>query len=224
MKTTSIMIVGVGGQGTLLASKLLGNVLIAQGYDVKLSEVHGMSQRGGSVVTYVKYGDKVYSPIVDQGEADYILSFEILESARWISYLKEGGDSVRPQGGLRAQAQSAQPQDAPETRDRAERQARGGVLLTNTQKTWPMPVITGAMEYPEGIVEKLSAMAEVQAVDALKLAEQAGSPKAVNVVLIGVLSKRMDIPEEAWIKAIEETVPAKFLELNKKAFRLGREA
>ena len=170
--TTSIMIVGVGGQGTLLASKLLGNVLIARGYDVKLSEVHGMSQRGGSVVTYVKYGDKVYSPVVDQGEADYILSFEILESARWISYLKEGG-----------------------------------VLLTNTQKTWPMPVITGAMEYPEGIVEKLSAMADVQAVDALKLAEQAGSPKAVNVVLIGVLSRRMDIPEEAWIKAIEETVP-----------------
>ena len=75
MNTTSIMIVGVGGQGTLLASKLLGNVLIAQGYDVKLSEVHGMSQRGGSVVTYVRYGDKVYSPIVDQGEADYILSF-----------------------------------------------------------------------------------------------------------------------------------------------------
>jgi indolepyruvate ferredoxin oxidoreductase beta subunit len=159
------------------------------GYDVKMSEIHGMSQRGGSVSTQVRYGDKVYSPIVDQGEADYILSFEILESARWISYLKQGG-----------------------------------VLLTNTQKTWPMPVITGAADYPEGIVEKLSAMADVQAVDALKLAEQAGSPKAVNVVLIGVLSKRMDIPEEAWIKAIEETVPAKFLELNKKAFELGRQA
>ena len=187
--TTSIMIVGVGGQGTLLASKLLGNVLIAQGYDVKLSEVHGMSQRGGSVVTYVKYGEKVYSPIVDQGEADYILSFEILESARWISYLKEGG-----------------------------------VLLTNTQKTWPMPVITGAMAYPEGIVEKLSAKADVLAVDALALAEQAGSPKAVNVVLIGVLSKLMDIPEEAWQKAIDETVPARFLEMNKKAFALGRNA
>ena len=94
MKTTSIMIVGVGGQGTLLASKLLGNVLLGAGYDVKLSEVHGMSQRGGSVVTYVRYGDKVYSPIVDQGEADYILSFEILESARWISYLKRGGKLI----------------------------------------------------------------------------------------------------------------------------------
>lgn len=189
MKTTSIMIVGVGGQGTLLASKLLGNVLIAQGYDVKLSEVHGMSQRGGSVVTYVRYGDAVYSPIVDQGEADVILSFEILESARWISYLKKGGK-----------------------------------LLTNTQKTWPMPVITGAAAYPEHIVEKLSAMADVTALDALALAEQAGSAKAVNVVLIGALSKQMDIPKDAWIKAIEETVPQKFLELNKKAFQLGRQA
>ena len=189
MKTTSIMIVGVGGQGTLLASKLLGNVLLRQGYDVKLSEVHGMSQRGGSVVTYVKYGDKVYSPIVDQGEADYILSFEILESARWISYLKKGGK-----------------------------------LITNTQETWPMPVITGAMAYPEGIVEKIGAMADVQAVDALKLAEQAGSPKAVNVVLIGVLSKMMDIPEAAWLEALEQTVPPRFLELNKKAFALGRDA
>jgi len=187
MKTTSIMIVGVGGQGTLLASKLLGNVLLKQGYDVKLSEVHGMSQRGGSVVTYVRYGDKVYSPIVDQGEADYILSFEILESARWISYLKEGGR-----------------------------------LITNTQKTWPMPVITGAVPYPENIVEKLSAMADVTAVDALKLAEEAGSSKAVNVVLIGVLSKLMDIPEAVWLQAIDETVPQKFLELNKRAFALGR--
>lgn len=183
------MIVGVGGQGTLLASKLLGNVLTGQGYDVKLSEVHGMSQRGGSVVTYVKYGEKVYSPIVDQGEADYILSFEILESARWISYLKKGGK-----------------------------------LITNTQKTWPMPVITGAMEYPEGIVEKLSQKADVLAVDALKLATEAGSAKAVNVVLIGVLSKIMDIPEAAWLEALEATVPARFLELNKKAFALGRQA
>ena len=189
MKTTSIMIVGVGGQGTLLASKLLGNVLLKQGYDVKLSEVHGMSQRGGSVVTYVKYGDKVYSPIVDQGEADYILSFELLESARWISYLKKGGK-----------------------------------LLTNTQKTWPMPVITGAAEYPKDIARKLADKADVVALDALPLAEQAGSAKAVNVVLIGVLSRRMDIPEAAWIKAIEETVPARFLELNKKAFALGRQA
>ena len=187
MKTTSIMIVGVGGQGTLLASKLLGNVLLQQGFDVKLSEVHGMSQRGGSVVTYVRYGEKVYSPVVDQGEADYILSFELLESARWISYLKKDGR-----------------------------------LITNTHQTPPMPVITGAAVYPENIVEKLSAQAEVIALDALPMAEAAGSAKAVNVVLIGVLSKLLPFPEEVWMKAIEETVPAKFLELNTQAFAAGR--
>ena len=94
METKSIMIVGVGGQGTLLASRILGNVFLAQGYDVKVSEVHGMSQRGGSVVTYVKYGEKVYSPVVELGEADVIISFEQLECARWLPYLKKGGKLV----------------------------------------------------------------------------------------------------------------------------------
>ena len=94
MKTTSIMIVGVGGQGSLLASKLLGQLLGDEGYDVKVSEVHGMSQRGGSVVTYVRYGDKVYSPIVTEGEADYIISFEKLEAARYAAFLKTDGQMV----------------------------------------------------------------------------------------------------------------------------------
>ena len=189
MKTTSIMIVGVGGQGTLLASKLLGNVLLRQGFDVKLSEVHGMSQRGGSVVTYVRFGDKVYSPVVDLGEADYILSFELLESARWIAHLKKGGH-----------------------------------LVTNTHKTPPMPVITGAAQYPADIVEKLRARADGVALDALPLAEQAGSARAVNVVLIGVLSKLMPLDESVWREAIAETVPKKFLEANLRAFALGRDA
>lgn len=187
MKTTSIMIVGVGGQGTLLASKLLGNVLLSQGYDVKVSEVHGMSQRGGSVVTYVRFGEKVYSPVVDLGEADYILSFELLESARWIGYLKKGGR-----------------------------------LITNTHRTPPMPVITGAAEYPSNIEARLRELADVTALEAMPLAEQAGSAKAVNVVLVGVLSRSMDIPEENWLRAIEETVPPKFVELNRRAFLLGR--
>lgn len=90
----SIMIVGVGGQGTLLASRILGNLFINQGYDVKVSEVHGMSQRGGSVVTYVKFGEKVQSPIIDKGEADIILAFEELEAYRYLSYLKKGGTIV----------------------------------------------------------------------------------------------------------------------------------
>lgn len=187
--TKSMMIVGVGGQGSLLASRLIGNVLLSYGYDVKLSEVHGMSQRGGSVVTYVKYGEKVYSSIVDKGEADYIISFELLEAARYLPFLKKGGK-----------------------------------IVTSTQTITPMPVITGAMDYPADLAKKLQEKAEVTAIDALALAEQAGSPKAANVVLMGKLSAMTDIPEEVWNKALEQTVPAKFLELNKKAFALGRNA
>ena len=144
--TKNIMIVGVGGQGTLLASKLLGYVLMQQGYDVKVSEVHGMSQRGGSVVTYVRFGDKVYSPVIDKGEADYILSFEKLEALRWIEYLKIGGQ-----------------------------------IITNTQEVDPMPVITGAMQYPDNIIEKLeSAGAKVDAKDFLSIAERSEERRVGN--------------------------------------------
>lgn len=189
METKNIMIVGVGGQGSLLASKLLGHLLMSAGYDVKVSEVHGMSQRGGSVVTYVRYGECVNSPIIDQGEADYIISFELLEAARWLPYLKHNGK-----------------------------------IITNTQKTDPMPVISGNAEYPEGLVEKMQATgAFVDAIDALKIAEEAGSSKAVNIVLMGRLSKYFSFDEGAWQKSIEECVPAKFLELNRKAFKLGHD-
>ena len=186
--TKSIMIVGVGGQGSLLASRLLGNVLLAQGFDVKVSEVHGMSQRGGSVVTYVKYGDEVFSPVIENGEADVIISFEQLEAARWLSYLKIGGH-----------------------------------LIVSTQKSNPMPVITGAATYPEDILGKLrNSGVDVIPVDALSLAEEAGSVKASNVVLMGVLSTKMGFDDKLWQDAIEQCVPAKFLELNKKAFELGK--
>lgn len=185
----NIMIVGVGGQGSLLASKLLGHLLLSEGYDVKVSEVHGMSQRGGSVVTYVRFGDKVYSPVIDKGQADYIVSFELLEAARYVEFLKSDGR-----------------------------------IVVNTQTIDPMPVIIGAAEYPENLVEKMGAKGfKVDAMDCLSLAEEAGSSKAVNLVLMGKLSQFFDeIPEEKWIKAIEECVPAKFVELNKKAFALGR--
>ena len=190
METKSIMIVGVGGQGSLLASRLLGNVLLAQGYDVKVSEVHGMSQRGGSVVTYVKYGDKVYSPVVEKGEADAVISFELLEAARCLPYLKKGGR-----------------------------------LVTSTQQIDPMPVVTGAAQYPENLVAKIKAAGvDVVAVDALALAERAGSAKAANVVLMGALAARLDYPEELWLNALEQCVPPKFLELNRRAFALGKEA
>ncbi len=185
----NVMIVGVGGQGSLLASKLLGHVVMQAGYDVKVSEVHGMSQRGGSVVTYVKYSDeKVWSPVINEGEADIIISFELLEAARWVSFLKEGG-----------------------------------TLVVNNQEIAPMPVITGTAAYPEDIAGKLrSSGVNLKLVDALALALEAGSAKATNVVLMGAVANAMDFPEEMWQKAIDECVPQKFLELNRKAFALGR--
>lgn len=187
--TKNIMIVGVGGQGSLLASKLLGYLLLTEGFDVKVSEVHGMSQRGGSVVTYVRFGERVYSPIIDRGQANVIVSFEKLEAARYVEYLKDGGQ-----------------------------------ILTNTQEIDPMPVITGAAQYPDNLVERLTELGiKVDAMDCLTLAQQAGSVKAVNIVLMGRLSTYFpEIPEEKWLSAIEACVPAKFLELNKKAFALGR--
>ena len=170
--TKSIMIVGVGGQGTLLASRLLGNALISQGLDVKISEVHGSS---------------VDSPIIEKGEADIILSFEELEAARWLPYLKTTGK-----------------------------------MIVNTQRIDPMPVITGAAEYPSGIIESLrSAGADIVAVDALSIALAAGNAKAVNVALIGVMAKSTDIQYDVWVDTIKTTVPSKFLELNLKAFDLG---
>lgn len=183
----SVIIVGVGGQGTLLASRLLGNAMVNEGFDVKVSEVHGMSQRGGSVETYVRYGEKVDSPIINKGEADVVLAFEQLEAARYLPYLKKGGH-----------------------------------MIMNTQQIDPMPVITGSAKYPQDIENKIRDMGvNVLAVNALELAEKAGSQKAVNVVLIGALASRLDVDREVWINSIKETVPEKFLEMNLKAFELG---
>ena len=185
--TTNIMIVGVGGQGSLLASKLLGQLLVAGGYDVKVSEVHGLSQRGGSVVTYVKYGEKVHSPIICDGEADFIVSFEKIEAARWINCLKPDGK-----------------------------------IIVNLQQMDPMPVITGAAVYPENVLEELKENGVyVDSLDALTIAEQAGSSKAVNIVLMGRLAKHLDISYDRWIQEIEKAVKPKFIEINKKAFELG---
>lgn len=186
----SVMIVGVGGQGTLLASRVLGSAMLSQGVDVKVSEVHGMSQRGGSVVTYVRYGDKVYSPIIAQGEADVLLAFEALEAARYLQWLKPDG-----------------------------------TVIVNTQQMDPMPVVTGVAEYPKDILGKVQEQGvKMVALDALGMAEQAGSAKAVNVVLIGAMAKKLDLPKEVWIDTIQETVPPKFIDMNLKAFELGYNA
>ena len=161
-----------------------------EGYDVKVSEVHGMSQRGGSVVTYVRYGERVASPVIDEGEADYIVSFELLEAARWLPFLKPDGQ-----------------------------------IVTNIQQIDPMPVVTGAMEYPEDLVQKMrDAGAKVDAMDCVALAQEAGTVKAVNLVLLGRLSHYFDFPDEVWQNAIEACVPQKFLEINRKAFELGKKA
>ncbi len=187
METVNIMIVGVGGQGSLLASKLLGTLLTDEGYEVKVSEVHGMSQRGGSVVTYVRFGDKVYSPVITSGEADYIVSFEMLEAARHVSCLKGHGK-----------------------------------IIVNTQKIDPMPVITGAAEYPEHILEEIKRKgASVDEIDALGLATQAGNARSVNIVLMGRLARYFDISYDNWVKAIEKCVKPQFVQVNLKAFELG---
>ena len=189
MTEKSILIVGVGGQGTLLSSRILGRAAIRAGHDVKVSEVHGMSQRGGSVVTYVKYGDQIASPIIGLGEADVILAFELLEAYRALPYLKKGGK-----------------------------------IIVNTQRLNPMPVITGAAEYPGDILEKLRQAADVSALDALALAQEAGSPKAANVALIGVMARETALEKQLWLDTIRETVPGKFLEINLRAFELGYQA
>lgn len=187
-KTTDILLVGVGGQGTILASKVLGQIALSLGQEVKVAEIHGMSQRGGNVVTQVRFGERVYAPLIQKGQADIILAFEKIEALRWLPYLKKGGQ-----------------------------------IIVNDQEIDPMPVIMGKVPYPEDVYEQLKAHAQVATIPALELAEAAGNSKATNVVLLGVLAQRMDIPIETWQKIIEDFVPARFLEVNLKAFQLGFE-
>lgn len=183
-----MVIVGVGGQGTLLASKILGSLAMAEGLGVKVSEVHGMSQRGGSVITHVRVGKEIHAPLVPEGQADFLLAFEPLEAARAAVFL-------RPEG----------------------------TAIVNQQQILPMPVITGAMAYPK---DPLAALAghPVEERDALALAQQAGSTRAVNLVLLGMLSKHLPFAPEAWKRAIGASVPRRTLETNLKAFDMGREA
>ena len=185
----NIMIVGVGGQGTLLASKILGRLFVDRGYDVRVSEVHGMSQRGGSVVTYVRRGERVASPLICEGEADLILAFEELEAARYLPYLKTGG-----------------------------------IVIASRQRIEPAAVLTGASVYPPDIGDRVKKSGAIlYEIDALEAAIEAGSPKAVNLVLLGVLSRMLpEIEPASWTKVIAQTVPPRFLEINERAFAAGR--
>ncbi len=185
----NILIAGVGGQGTILAGKVISRLALDAGYEVKVAEIHGMSQRGGSVVTQVRFDKEVFAPLIGQGQADLLLAFEMLEGLRLIDQLKPEGRAV-----------------------------------VNTRQIMPMPVLAGVAEYPTDIEAKIKAKREALFMDAYQLALEAGSDKAVNIVLLGKLSQTMDFSEEAWLNAIAATVKPQFVELNHKAFLLGRNA
>lgn len=185
--TVSILLVGVGGQGTILASKILTDVALRQGYDVKMTEIHGMAQRGGSVVTQVRFGKQVHSPLIEPGQADYIVAFEQLEALRWLHFLSPRG-----------------------------------VVIVNTQRINPMTVITGAAEYPSDALEQIATRApKAVQLDALRIAQELGNMRVVNVVLLGAMASQMEIAKEDWLAALRETVPTRFLELNLLAFEAG---
>lgn len=188
MKTKNIMIVGVGGQGTLLTSRILGGMTRAAGYDVKLSEVHGMAQRGGSVVTFVRYGTEVAEPIVEEGQADVLIAFEKLEALRYAHFLK-----------------------------------KDGVIIVNDWRIDPITVVTGAAAYPDNIIENLSKEHKVYAIKAMEEAEKIGNVKAFNVIVLGLAARHMDFEKETWVSVIEQTVPPKTVDINKKAFLTGFE-
>ena len=179
MSVTNIMIVGVGGQGTLLTSRILGGLAETAGYDVKLSEVHGMAQRGGSVVTYVRYateGEVVTEPIVEEGCADVLIAFERLEALRYAHFLK-----------------------------------KDGALIVNDQRIDPMPVITGAAEYPENILENLREKYRVFSIDAMAKAEELGNTRVFNTVVLGMAARHMNYTKEQWVEVIKSKVPPKTL-------------
>ena len=186
MAAKNIMIVGVGGQGTLLTSRILGGLAIAGGYDVKLSEVHGMAQRGGSVVTFVRYGEKVAEPIVEEGQADVIIAFERLEALRYAHFLK-----------------------------------KDGALIINDWRIDPMPVVIGAAQYPENIIETLGEEHKVYTVNETEEAKKIGNPGVCNLIVLRVAAQHMDFTKEQWYEVIEKTVPPKTIEINKKAFDVG---
>ncbi len=188
MMTKNIMIVGVGGQGTLLTSRILGGVMQEAGYEVKLSEVHGMAQRGGSVVTYVRYGEKVAEPIVEEGQVDVLIAFEKLEALRYAHFLK-----------------------------------KDGVIIANDQRIDPMPVVMGAAEYPENILENLGKRYQVYFIDAMAKALELGNSRVFNNIVLGMAAKHMQFTVEEWLGVIEKTVPPKTVEINKKAFMTGYE-
>ena len=189
MKKMNIIIAGVGGQGILLSSRVLGKLAINSLMDVKISEVHGMSQRGGDVVTHVRIGEQIASPLIEEGSADAVIAFEQLEALRALPFLKQNG-----------------------------------LIVVNTQKIPPMPVLTKAAAYPEDILGQIAARGNLAALDAQAIARECGAPRAVNIVLLGAFAHHMEMDRQSWQSAIETCVPPKTRQTNQKAFLAGWEA
>lgn len=189
MKKIDYLLAGVGGQGTILASRVLASAGLELGYDVKTAEVHGMAQRGGSVESHVRWGKKVYSPLVEHGTADYLIGFEMLEAARWLAYLN-----------------------------------KQSVALVNRFRIPPPMVNLGKARYPsEKEIENLlqSGGGKVHWLNAADMAEAAGNPAMAGVVLLGALSNLVGGGQEVWLQVIKNLVPARFVEMNQKAFLAG---
>ena len=185
---TNILFTGVGGQGVILASTILLDVARAAGYDVKESEVHGMAQRGGSVECHVRYGEKVYSPLIPKGGADFLVTFELLETMRKLDYM------------------------APE-----------GLVIANKDRVDPAPVLTGEMAYPPDLEDWIKKnIPRHLIVDTEQALKEAGTKKALNIVMLGILSKYLPFEQDLWEKTIRANVKEKFVEHNLKAFSLGR--
>jgi len=185
----NVIFAGVGGQGVILISKILMDVAMKNGHDVKESEVHGMAQRGGSVDCHVRFGEKVFSPLIPKGGADYIVCLEILEAMRKIEYLN-----------------------------------KNSVLIINREEINPAPVEIGAMEYPKDLESWLkSNFPKTIIVDTAEVLKEVGTKRALNVVMLGCLSKFIEFPMEDWEASISKMVKESVIEQNIKAFRLGRE-
>lgn len=185
---TNILLVGVGGQGILLASEVLAETFMLAGFDVKKSEIHGMSQRGGSVVSHVRFGREVFSPTVPEGEGDILFGFELLETYRALPLLRPGAK-----------------------------------VVVNDYRIAPPSVLLGQASYPAELAEHIrERFADTLLVDGLHLAQQAGDARAANTVLLGAVSTRLAIDESVWQQALLNMVPKKALEVNRKAFAMGR--
>ena len=188
--TKNILLTGVGGQGTILAAKMLTIGLMEEGYDVKMSEIHGMSQRGGDVTSQVRYSrEQVWSPVIEKGTADIIVSFEKMEALRNLDYIRADG-----------------------------------TVVVNSEEIPSMTVLTGEEEYAPDVIEEIrKTVKKVVVIDASRKAEELGNVKAANVILLGALVQAMGLDDIDWEDIIRKTVKEKFVDLNLKAFAVGKE-